>query len=63
MRRVLALGANITIDSDSHHPDNLPWIRLGVLTARRGWAEADRVANTWDVEKLLEWVKRDKMTR
>jgi DNA polymerase (family 10) len=58
VRRVLALGAHITIDSDSHHPDNLPWIRLGVLTARRGWAEADRVANTWDVEKLLEWIGR-----
>jgi DNA polymerase (family 10) len=63
VRRVLELGARITIDSDSHHPDNLPWIRLGVITARRGWAEADRVANTWDVERLLEWVKRDKMTR
>jgi DNA polymerase (family 10) len=63
VRRVLALGAQITIDSDSHHPDNLPWIRLGVLTARRGWAEADRVANTWDVEKLLKWVGRDKVTR
>jgi DNA polymerase (family 10) len=63
VRRVLELGARITIDSDSHHPDNLPWIRLGVITARRGWAEADRVANTWDIEKLLEWVKRDKMTR
>ncbi len=61
VRRVLALGAHITIDSDSHHPDNLPWIRLGVLTARRGWAEADRVANTWDVEKLLKWVGRDKV--
>jgi DNA polymerase (family 10) len=58
VRRVLELGANITIDSDSHHPDNLAWIRLGVLTARRGWATAERVANTWDAEKLLEWVAR-----
>jgi len=62
VRRVLALGAHITINSDSHHTDNLPWIRLGVLTARRGWADADRVANTWDVEKLLKWVGRDKLT-
>jgi DNA polymerase (family X) len=46
------------IDSDSHHPDNLPWIRLGVLTARRGWAEAERVANTWEVEQLLGWIGR-----
>jgi DNA polymerase (family 10) len=63
VRRVLGLGAHITINSDSHHPDNLAWIRLGVLTARRGWAQAERVANTWDVEKLLEWVKRDKKIR
>jgi DNA polymerase (family 10) len=63
VRRVLELGANITIDSDSHHPDNLQWIRLGVLTARRGWAPAERVANTWDIERLLEWIARDKMTR
>jgi DNA polymerase (family 10) len=60
VRRVLELGANITINSDSHHPDNLSWIRLGVLTARRGWAEAERVANTWDVEKLLEWIARER---
>jgi DNA polymerase (family 10) len=60
VRCVLELGARITINSDSHHPDNLPWIRLGVLTARRGWAEAEDVANTWDVGRLLEWVGRDK---
>jgi DNA polymerase (family 10) len=59
VRRVLELGANITIDSDSHHPDNLPWIRLGVLTARRGWAEAQRVANTWSLEELTNWLTRE----
>jgi DNA polymerase (family 10) len=56
VRRVLELGARITIDSDAHHPDNLAWIRLGVITARRGWAEADVVANTWELERLLEWI-------
>ncbi len=56
-RRVLELGATITINSDSHHPDNLPWIRLGIATARRGWASADKVANTWELERLLEWIK------
>jgi DNA polymerase (family 10) len=65
VRRVLELGATITINSDGHHPDNLKWIRLGVLTARRGWAEADQVANTWDYERLMRWLrgKDDKMTR
>lgn len=56
VRRVLELGARITINSDSHHPDNLAWIRLGVLTARRGWATASVVANTWELEQFLEWV-------
>jgi DNA polymerase (family 10) len=57
VRRVLELGAHITINSDGHHPDNLKWIRLGLLTARRGWAEADRVANTWDYERLMRWLR------
>jgi DNA polymerase (family 10) len=60
VRRVLELGARITINSDSHHPDNLPWIRLGVITARRGWAEAKNVANTWELDQLLEWIQRAK---
>jgi DNA polymerase (family X) len=57
-RRVLELGAKLTVNSDSHHPDNLPWIRLGVLTARRGWAEARDIANTWSLDELRAWLAR-----
>lgn len=56
VRRALELGAKLTIDSDSHHPDNLQWLRLGVLTARRGWAQAEDVANTWELDRLLSWI-------
>lgn len=52
VRRALELGANIVINSDAHHPDDLAWLRYGVLTARRGWATADRVANTWPLDQL-----------
>ena len=58
VRHVLELGACITINSDSHHSDNLGWIRLGVTTARRGWAETDRVANSWDLKTLQDWLAR-----
>ncbi len=58
VRRVLELGASLTINSDSHHSDSLSWIRLGVTTARRGWAQADRVANTWDLDKLRKWLAK-----
>lgn len=58
VRRALALGATITINSDAHHPDNLAWMRLGVVTARRGWASASQVANTWSLAALQEWLRR-----
>jgi DNA polymerase (family 10) len=58
VRRALELGATIAINSDAHHPDNLDWIRFGVITARRGWAGAAQVANTWSFEALQEWLRR-----
>ncbi len=58
VRRALELGATIAIDSDAHHPDNLDWIRFGVITARRGWASAAQVANTWSFAALQEWLRR-----
>jgi hypothetical protein len=27
-----------------------------MITARRGWAEADVVANTWELDRLMEWI-------
>lgn len=58
VRRALELGATIAINSDAHHPDNLDWIRFGVITARRGWAGAAQVANTWSFEALQEWLRQ-----
>jgi DNA polymerase (family 10) len=54
VRRALALGVDLTINTDAHHPHDMAWQRLGVLTARRGWATADRVVNTWPLERLRE---------
>ncbi|NTU80905.1 MAG: DNA polymerase/3'-5' exonuclease PolX, partial [Chloroflexales bacterium] len=54
VRRALALGVDLVVNTDAHHPDDLSWQRLGVLTARRGWATAERVANTWPLARLRE---------
>lgn len=58
VRRALELGVNLTINTDAHHPDDMAWQRLGVLTARRGWAPAERVVNTWPLERLREQLGR-----
>lgn len=54
VRRALELGVDLTVNTDAHHPDDMAWQRLGVLTARRGWAPAERVVNTWPLERLRE---------
>jgi DNA polymerase (family X) len=57
VRRAIELGATIVVNSDAHHPQDLAWTRYGVLTARRGWAPAERVANTWPIERLREYLR------
>jgi DNA polymerase (family 10) len=45
-RRAIAAGCRLAIGSDAHAPEHFDFLRLGVLTARRGWAEARDVVNT-----------------
>ncbi len=45
-------GAKIAIDTDAHSPATLEYVRWGVHTARRGWAEPADVINTWPLEEL-----------
>ncbi|MCX6100118.1 MAG: PHP domain-containing protein, partial [Candidatus Bipolaricaulota bacterium] len=42
----LAAGCKVAIGSDAHAPEHFDFLRLGVLTARRGWATAKDVVNT-----------------
>jgi DNA polymerase (family 10) len=46
VRRAVAAGCKLAIGSDAHAPEHFDFLRLGVLTARRGWAEAGSIANT-----------------
>jgi DNA polymerase (family 10) len=45
-RRAIAAGCRLAIGSDAHAPEHFAFLRLGILTARRGWAEARDVVNT-----------------
>ena len=50
-------GVKFVIDTDSHavsHMNNMPY---GVAVARRGWAEKEDIINTWDFEKLKDWME------
>ncbi|QFU81235.1 DNA polymerase/3'-5' exonuclease PolX [Natronorubrum aibiense] len=52
VQAALEEGAPIAVNTDAHQPSTLEYMRWGVHTARRGWAEPDDVINTWGLEDL-----------
>lgn len=59
-RRARELGIKISINSDAHRDDHLDWMQYGVAIARRAWLEPQHVINTWETEKLLQWLANRK---
>ncbi len=56
--RACELGAFFAISTDAHSEKQLEYMHFGVSLARRARIPPERIVNTWDVEKLLEWVRR-----
>jgi len=56
VRAVVEAGGTIAINTDAHGPGAFDNVRYGVQTARRGWAEADDVINTWDSDRLRSFI-------
>ena len=56
VKTVIEQGATIVVDTDAHAPVHLEFLRYGVHTARRGWAEPDDVLNARDVEGIREFL-------
>ena len=58
-REAIAAGAMVVIDSDSHRADSLDrQMRLGILTARRGWVEPRQVLNARPLADIRALVAR-----
>ncbi|HSW45333.1 MAG TPA: DNA polymerase/3'-5' exonuclease PolX [Phycisphaerae bacterium] len=56
VRQALEAGCFLAISTDAHATDQLEQIRFGVTTARRGWASAERIINTWPLAQLNKWI-------
>lgn len=57
-RRALSLGIKLAVNSDAHSVREMDYLRYGILSARRGWVQAQDVINTWNLEKLLAHLKK-----
>lgn len=63
VRKAVALGVKLLINSDAHEPAHLRYLDLGVAIARRGWAQKKDILNTQPVGKLLAWLRKPKPRR
>ncbi|MDQ1722336.1 MAG: putative hydrolase, partial [Pseudonocardiales bacterium] len=62
LRQAVEAGCLFSIDTDGHAPGQLDWQPYGCARAAECEVPADRVINTWPVNKLLAWANRDKHT-
>ncbi|MBZ0277258.1 MAG: DNA polymerase/3'-5' exonuclease PolX, partial [Anaerolineae bacterium] len=56
-RRAVELGIPLAINTDAHSAENMDLHAFGVITARRGWVQAESVINTWPVERFIAWIQ------
>ena len=49
------LGCLFSIDSDAHAPGQLDMLDYGCARAQEAGIEADRIVNTWERARLVEW--------
>ncbi len=58
IRKCVAAGVKMSIDSDAHSPMHFQYLRYGIAQARRGFAEKNDIVNTWPLEKMIKMLKR-----
>jgi len=57
VRKAVAAGVKIVIDSDAHSAQHLRFVEYGIATARRGWAKKSDVLNCLPADELLAALK------
>jgi len=55
LRVAVEAGCLFSIDTDAHAPGQLDWQRNGCERAALCGVPAERVVNTWDADRLLQW--------
>jgi putative hydrolase len=58
IRLALETGCCFAIDTDAHAPGQLDFLGYGAQRALDNQVPAERVINTWSVDRLLEWASR-----
>jgi DNA polymerase (family 10) len=57
-RAVETTDVMFTISTDAHHASAYSNVQWGVAQARKGWVSRERIVNSLDTARLLEWIAR-----
>lgn len=57
VRAAVKAGVKLVISTDAHNADQLHFIKLGIGTARRGWATKSDVINTRSLKEMMRMLK------
>jgi DNA polymerase (family 10) len=60
VRKAIAAGVKLAIDTDAHSVNHLGYLHFGIATARRGWATRADVVNALPVRAFLRSLKGGK---
>jgi DNA polymerase (family 10) len=60
IRQARDAGVKFAIDTDAHSFGDLENMKYGVGTAQRGWLTSDDVINTWPLENLRKFLRKDR---
>ncbi|MBU1102737.1 DNA polymerase/3'-5' exonuclease PolX [Patescibacteria group bacterium] len=60
IKKAVQAGVKLSIGTDSHSKTQLGNIELGIVQARRGWAEKKDTINTMGYEELVKFLKNEK---
>lgn len=52
VRKAIDSGCKVAMSTDAHSLGQLETLNLGILCARRGWAEKKDILNCWDLPKI-----------
>ncbi len=65
IRRCVERGVMMAVVTDAHSVTHLPYIRVGVGIARRGWAPPELILNTRDLKGIRDFVlqKRKRLAK
>lgn len=58
VRAAVKAGVKLVISTDAHNTDQLHFIKLGIGTARRGWATKNDIVNTRKLKDMLRMLKK-----